>query len=425
MGRARRRSRATRPSSSSAPDQGSAGPTSTSPSRRPRPSTASARPPLVSRSRRGAGAVVGAAVLLGLAGPARAHPLLVQASPQAGAVAPAAPREVALSFSEPVVRVGSSVTLLRPDGGPVRLGPLVRRGDSELAASVAARLAPAVYAVHWSALGDDGHTVTGNLRFGVRRPGGAAPPGAETLGAPSARGHESAGGDSAPGVAARWLGLVGAGVLLAGALLRGVLGDGGEARRRRLAAWALLAVAVAAWCAVVAAADAGRGTSLRVLVAQPTGVLALVRLGAVLALAAAAVVLWKRAPRAENVLLGSAGAAALVTYALAGHLQTVSGAPAVAFPAQILHVLAAGIWMGGLVVLALGAPRELRSLRAFVPLAAASVAVLVTTGLLAAFREVHAWYFLRWSDYGRVVAAKSALLLLLDSDDVTTSLYVC
>src|SRR5438477_9937044 len=239
---ARRRSRATRPSSSGAPGQGSAAPTWTSPSRRPRPSTASARRPLVSWPRRAAAAMVGAAALLGLAGPAGAHPSLVQASPEAGAVAPAAPHEVALSFSEPVVRAGSSVTLLQPDGGPVRLGPLVRRGDSELAASVEGTLAPAVYAVRWSALGDDGHTVTGTFRFGVPRPGGGAPPGAEVLGTTAPGGRQSGGGDSAFGVAARWLGLVAAGVLLAGALLRDVVR---EARRRRLAAVGLLAVTLA------------------------------------------------------------------------------------------------------------------------------------------------------------------------------------
>src|SRR5919202_1888701 len=77
---------------------------------------------------------------------------------------------------------------------------------------------------------------------------------------------------------------------------------------------------------------------------------------------------------------------------------------------------------GGLVVLAVGAPRELRSLRAFAAMAAASVAVLVLTGLLAAFREVHAWYFLRWSDYGRVVAAKAVLLLLLGPAALATTL---
>src|SRR2546430_6660581 len=100
-GPARRRSRATRPSSSSAPGQGSAAPTWTSPSRRPRPSTASARRPLVSRLRRAAAAVVGAVALLGLAGPAGAHPFLVQASPEAGAGAPPAPREGAFFVCQP------------------------------------------------------------------------------------------------------------------------------------------------------------------------------------------------------------------------------------------------------------------------------------------------------------------------------------
>src|SRR3954451_12571795 len=186
--------------------------------------------------RRVAAAGIAAAPLLGPPGAAAAHPFMVQAAPEAGAVAPSVPREVALSFSEPVVRAGSSLTLLGQDGRAVPLGSPALRGSSELAAPVRARLEPAVYAVRWKALGDDGHTVSGAFRFGVPRPGGGPPPGAESPGAPGTAGRQSAGGDSPAGVIARWLGLVAAGVLLAAALLRGRLGDESETRRRRLSA---------------------------------------------------------------------------------------------------------------------------------------------------------------------------------------------
>src|SRR3989442_7393115 len=78
--------------------------------------------------------------------------------------------------------------------------------------------------------------------------------------------------------------------------------------------------------------------------------------------------------------------------------------------------------MAGLVLLGIAAPRDVRSLRAFAPLAGASVGILAATGLVAAFREVHAWYFLRWSDYGRVVIAKSVLLLALGPAAAVTAL---
>ncbi|HEX8067254.1 MAG TPA: copper resistance protein CopC [Thermoleophilaceae bacterium] len=351
--------------------------------------------------------------------------------PEAEAVARDAPKDVLLSFTEPIVGAGSSVSLAGPSGRAVRLGRPSRRGSRQLRAAIRDPLRPGVYEVRWTVPGDDGHTVSGTFRFGVPTADGGAPPGVERLGAPGGRGEESAEGDGPLEVALRWLGLAAAGVLLAGALVRrrlegegddGSPGDGGGSRAGGLAAAAVVAVAIASWYAAATAATAGdRDASLDLLVAQPTGVLALVRLGVVLALALAALRLRSRAPRSADALLGAAGAAALVTYALDGHVQTAGFA---ASAGQVLHVLAAGLWMGGLVVLALATPRDAASLRALAPVAAVVVAALALTGVLAALREVDAWYFLRWSDYGRVVLAKAALLLALGPAVAATALAV-
>src|SRR5207302_33176 len=88
---------------------------------------------------------------------------------------------------------------------------------------------PAVDHVHWVALGDDGHTVSGDFAFGVSEANGAPPPGAAAgLGGGGTAGRGgSAGGQSPVSIALLWLGILAASVLWAGQLLILVL-----ARRR-------------------------------------------------------------------------------------------------------------------------------------------------------------------------------------------------
>lgn len=352
-----------------------------------------------------------AAVALLLPGTAFAHPSLVGSSPELEAVAPTAPRSVELAFSEPVVAEGSRVRVLDSRGRAVPVGPAAASRRS-LAVPIRGRLVPGVYLVRWEAIGADGHVVSGAFRFGSPSPDGSPPPGVERLGSPLVQGGGSVRGDGGFSVALRWLGIVFAGVLLAGAVVRSRLpAKPGRAKPGRLATVAVVGLALASWYAAARASEAGgRDPSLDVLLAQPTGVLALVRLGLAVVIGGAA--LWVRSAAASRVLLGCAGAAALVTYALDGHVQT-AGTPLLAYSAQVLHVLAAGMWMGGLVVLALGVAGGTAPIRSFAPLAAACVAVLALTGVAAAWREVDAWYFLRWSGYGRVVIAKAVLLLAL------------
>src|SRR5205823_11432210 len=101
------------------------------------------------RPRRIAAAVVVTAALLAGATPAAAHPFLVQSAPEGGAVALAAPRQVVLSFSEPIVGAGSRITLLGPNGAAVPLGRAAVRHDRELSAPISGGLTPAVYTVRW------------------------------------------------------------------------------------------------------------------------------------------------------------------------------------------------------------------------------------------------------------------------------------
>lgn len=372
-----------------------------------------------------------AAVALGAlagAGPtaAWAHPLLIGATPQPDVVADVAPRTITLALTEPAVARGSRIRLFGPTGARLPV-TAVRSGGGRRALSVRprGRLRGAVYTVRWSVLGDDGHIVSGAFRFGVAGAGGAAPRGVEQLaGAGAGRGGETAAADGIVRLLSRWLGILSASLLFGGFVLLALLrrravdgADAGGAVLRGLAPVAWLLVAVAAAEGIIAGANsgAGGGPDLRLLTASATGVSELVR-GVVVVLVSLALVLARTRPSVRERLYAGGGAAVLLTYALSGH--------ALAFPSfwalldQGVHVLAAGLWVGGVVALALvvlrrGGVRLVDGARAFAPVAGAALGAAIVTGVLAAMREVEHWYFLRWSDYGRIVIVKAAVVAIV------------
>jgi putative copper export protein/methionine-rich copper-binding protein CopC len=342
---------------------------------------------------------------------AAAHPFLIQSSPAPGTIAPQAPRNVALSFTQSVDPQASSIHVSGPGGRPIPTAGVARTGPTTLTTRLAAAPPTGVYKVSWVARGADGHTVSGSFPFGVPGPGGRPPPHVEQLGAPGSPGRQKASNERTIDVVTRWLGIVAAGMLLAGFAVRLRARSGDDARWSRVRAAAVAVTALASAEAVQAAARGSGGAAWHEIVAEPRGQLALIRLAAMIALAFALAGL--RSARAADAATGAGGLAALVTYALEGHVQTITHGAVAGYAAQIVHVTAAGVWVGGLVLLGTGVVRGREALRAFAPIAAVAVGLLVIGGALVAVREVHAWYFLRWSTYGRVVIAKVALLLAL------------
>ncbi len=374
--------------------------------------------------------LLGAAVALGAlwgagATAAWAHPLLIQATPQPGLVADGSPPAISVALTEPAVARGSQIRVFGPGGRRLAVGA-VRAAGGRRTLSVRPRgaLRSAVYDVRWSVLGDDGHIVSGRFDFGVAGAKGAAPPGVETLsGAGGGRGAENAAADGVVRVLSRWLGILAASLLFGGFVLLALLrrrGDddagAGGAIMRRAAPIAWVLVAVAAVEGVLAAASSGSGGSLDfgLLSASATGVSHLVR-GLLVAVLSLALALAGGRGRVRDGLYLGGGAAVLLTYALSGH--------ALSFPSfwalldQGVHVLAAGLWLGGVIALALltwrGGVRLGDGARAFAPVAGTALGVAIVTGVLAAVREVDRWYFLRWSDYGRIVIVKAVLVGLV------------
>ena len=133
-----------------------------------------------------------------------------------------------------------------------------------------------------------------------------------------------------------------------------------------------------------------------------------------------------RAPSRWVLALGAIGALYLaVTPALAGH-AAVQSPVAVFFPSDVLHVLAASVWVGGIACLLLVLPRATRQLAGpdrtrlllatltrFSPLALGAVIAIALTGVLQAYIDVRSLHGLLHSTYGALVLAKTALLAAL------------
>lgn len=132
-------------------------------------------------------------------------------------------------------------------------------------------------------------------------------------------------------------------------------------------------------------------------------------------------------PRAILALLSAGAAYLAIAPALAGH-ASIESPVGVFFPSDVLHVLAASVWVGGIACLLLALPaatRELDSaarsrlllatLARFSPLALGSVIAIAVTGVVQAYIDVRSFHGLLHSTYGALIMVKVGLLLLLIS----------
>jgi copper transport protein len=130
-------------------------------------------------------------------------------------------------------------------------------------------------------------------------------------------------------------------------------------------------------------------------------------------------------PRRLLGVIGVPVAFLVVTPALAGH-ASVQSPTGVFFPSEVLHVLAASVWVGGVACLLLAVPAATRQLEGaqrsrlllatlvrFSPLALASVVVVAATGVVQAYIDVRTLNGLFHTTYGALIIAKTVLLIML------------
>ncbi|MCF0080278.1 copper resistance CopC/CopD family protein [Streptomyces lomondensis] len=368
-------------------------------------------------------------LLLGGATPASAHAALRSTDPDDGSVARQAPRHVTLTFTESVGLLDDSFRVFGPDQRRVPTGEAVHADDRSDTARVAlpGKLAQGTYTVAWRVVSADSHPVSGAFTFSVGK-----------------RSATTAQVDTGPPedpltaglhVAARYLAYLAA-ALLVGAVAFALLcrpANTSPLRRPVVAAWWTLLGSTAALLLLRAPYEAGAGPATafdadalgRTLTGRP-GLALLARLVVLLLTAAFLVWLSRRRDRRDRrepvaLAVGTALAVGLaLTWAAAEHASAGIQVP-LAMTSSVLHLLATGVWLGGLVALLLTLRRSSgEDLAEVVPrfsrIAFASVTVLAVTGLYQSWRGLGSLSALTGTSYGRLLLAKlvavTALLLM-------------
>lgn len=350
------------------------------------------------------------ALAAALAPAVAAHALLQSSEPAAGSTVGGSPASVTLTFGErPDPRL-SSIKVLDSTGRNHATGSVQAVAGQPAALRIAIEpLADGLYTVSWRSLSAvDGHSAAGSFAFGV---GVAVPSGGPAAATPA--GLAAASPVDAIARLLLYVGLVatfGAGIV--GWLI--VPGRAAHVRRLGVAGWALSSLGAAGvvalqWSATQADLGAILGTSL--------GRAGLARIGAVV-LGGGALAWAARAgtSRAFGALVATAGLA-MAADVISGHAGAVEPAPLqLAF--QWLHVAAVGFWIGGLAALLLAlrdaSPEERGTgARRFSLLAGFAIAIVAVTGALRAIAEVGTFDALLTTDYGKLVIAKSALIVVL------------
>jgi methionine-rich copper-binding protein CopC len=111
-------------------------------------------------------AMFSAAMLLSVT-QAQAHANLVGSDPAKDATI-SAPKLISLHFSEALEMKVSGFKLTDVDGNPVAIKTIAAADKKSLAAAPAAPLAPGLYTISWTSMGDDSHKMNGTLSFTVK-----------------------------------------------------------------------------------------------------------------------------------------------------------------------------------------------------------------------------------------------------------------
>jgi copper transport protein len=331
-----------------------------------------------------------------------AHSVLLSSQPAPGEQLGTAPGAVVLEFSEPLDGKLSSATVTDPTGQRFSGGV----STSEEMRVLLTSNAPGVYTVWWTSVSaTDGHELNGSFQFGV----GVTPGGSKAVQVPPVRTRDLF---LATG---RWVEalslLVAAGMLVVLFL----------ASREPQLPWVrprfpVLAVALCAGLLVVwgEAAAASGGPSLQGLVAYLSAGLPGIARMARLVFEGLALVTAARWASRSWLSIWVAGA--LVALASSGHGASITPAWW-GITVDAVHLLAAGVWAGGILALAWQRPPDGwrspqgRSLLVrFSPVALAAFGVTVAFGLIQATQELGAVKALVGSSYGNVLLVKAALV---------------
>ncbi|WP_328318436.1 copper resistance CopC/CopD family protein [Streptomyces sp. NBC_00388] len=383
-------------------------------------------------------AILGA--LFAAAAPASAHAALLGSNPKAGSVVARAPADVALTFSEQVAMDNKSIRVLDPKGKRAdtsRLRNLSRGGTVTYGVDLRPGIANGTYTVAWQAISADSHPVSGAFTFSV--------------GAPS-RTTVSATGDNVGGGlvgvlygAARYAAYAGFIVLVGGgAFVLACWQRGANERplqRLVVRGWLTLTAATLALLLLRAPytgsghlADVFDLSALKDVLRTKPGAALVSRLLLLGASALFVAVLFgayarhtvstepEAAKERKDLTFGLAlgggvvAAGIAATWALTEH-ASVGLQPGIAMPADIVHLLAVAVWLGGLAALLVALFRtpsiERAAVQRFSRIAFTAVCTLAATGLYQSWRQLGSWSALFGTGYGQLLMVKVGLVAVV------------
>ncbi len=344
---------------------------------------------------------------------ASAHALPQSAVPAEGAEVQTAPSIVEITFGETPDPTLSTITVVNGSGTSVDAGPTSVVPGHPLELEVPLKgIGNGVYTVTWKTVSAvDGHLATGAYAFGVG------------VSAAGASAHATKSVTSPPpsvlAVVGRWLFFLG---------LMGIVGVASTcliALRSvpRFAPRALVVMIAAGALGIAGIVEAEReaaSVSLGALLSTSLGTTIVERLIA-LAVTAVGVALAFAASRSvgrAGVALAGAGAAASMWVDVAASHAGAQTPIAVNLLIQWAHIVAAAVWIGGLLVLLLavrGQPSDVtgRAVRRFSTTAGVAIVVVALTGTFRAVIEIGSIGQLFGTAFGILVLIKVALFLIL------------
>lgn len=362
-----------------------------------------------------------AAVLFTLPSAASAHAVLVYSVPAASSVLPSAPDQLMLDFNEDVEVGLSSLRLFDADQKEVEIGRTqVSGSNASVVVADLPRLAEGTYVVVWRVTSADGHPVNGAFPFEIGTV--STGKGGDLVASVVAAVQEKS-PLGFPIGAARFVAFLGVmliigtvsvswgSTLLGSPRVHGVMTAGLLITLLGTAAHFALQ---GAWVTGGGWSDVFSWSAWRDVASSRLGIALLVRLVLVLLWAA-----WVRGPRHNDwdsvsaTLAAALSVLTVLTFSFAGHAAAATSGWLWA-PVDAVHMLAAGAWAGGLLVLAavmrgLGdgaAPAVTRFSRT----AGWAMPVVVATGLAQGLHLMGGTDGVTGTDYGRYWLGKIAVV---------------
>ena len=365
-----------------------------------------------------------------ISAPALAHAFVTRTDPVDGATLAEAPRQIRLWFSEEVALNLSKFAVIDSAGQSISIDAVhSEAADPAQVTLDLPELKPSAYRVTWDALStDDLHITSGSIVFGVQTAAGSAV--AQIESAPATT-----------DVLARWIDFVALTTLIGAVVMALVARSLGDVNADLIAVATRRLLSLALWATVAALFTGSGGLVSQAVTLRSGGASVFEALGQLLtqtsygsrwlmregwSIVLLGIIVWQRRQIKVNQLVLASTLplliALLVLQAMNGHATAFNDSSLVRVAADAVHLLAAGLWVGGLIALVVAVVPLLRRgtdeaalarliLKRFGVLAASSLGVLVVTGLYNSGQQVASLDALLFTLYGQALMLKIGLIL--------------